>query len=158
MTNRSWAYDDADGEDVAPSDLPIRDRTYESFGQQGVALPTYGEEPRAHRGTERLELGEPVADPLAARSPSGPKGWQRRDDRIREDVCIHLTDDGYVDASDIDVVVHEGEVILTGTVRDRPQRDRAIRIAELTRGVVDVISRVRVAPEPQDDGGGAAAR
>lgn len=155
MTPRTtWAYADVDDDGIElEDDLPVRDRTYESFGQQGVALPTYGDEPRSHRGAERVDLGEPVADPVVPRAPTGPKGWQRRDDRIHDDVCAHLTDDGYVDATEIEVVVHQGEVILTGTVTDRRQRDRAIHIAESARGVVDVISRVRVAPAGRDDGG-----
>lgn len=152
MTPRTWANGDVDfDEDLEHEDLPVRDRPYESFGQQGVALSTYGDAPRAHRGAERVDLGEPVAHSVAARAPTGPKGWQRRDDRIHDDVCSTLTEDGYVDPSDIEVVVHQGEVILTGTVTDRGQRDRAIHIAETARGVVDVISRVRIAPERRDD-------
>lgn len=160
MTPRTWAYGDSDsgdqgdgGDGLAVDPEPARDRTYESFGRQGVALPTYGDEPRAHRGSERVDLGEPVANPVApaSRTGTGPRGWQRRDHRIHDDVCAHLTDDGYVDVSEVEVVVHQGEVILTGTVADRRQHDRAIRIAELTRGVVGVISRVRIVtelPEP----------
>jgi osmotically-inducible protein OsmY len=153
MTPRTTPENGDVNDDVELEDLPIRDRTYESFGQQGVALSTYGDEPRAHRGAERVDLGEPVADPVAPRPPAGPRGWQRRDDRIHDDVCSHLTDDGYVDASDIEVVVHQGEVTLTGTVTDRGQRDRAIHIAESTRGVVDVVTRVRVRPEPREEPG-----
>jgi osmotically-inducible protein OsmY len=142
MTPRSWPY-----RDVRGADLPVRDRPYESFGQQGVALPTYGDEPELSRGAERVDLGEPVAEAAAdaSKMPSGLKGWQRRDDRIHDDVCARLTDDGYVDASDLEVVVHHGEVVLTGGVADRAQRERAIHIAEAVRGVVDVISRLRVA-------------
>src|SRR5262245_40321300 len=33
----------------------------------------------------------------------GPKGYQRADDRIREDVCDRLTADAYVDPSDVTV-------------------------------------------------------
>ncbi len=129
MTPRNWPY----GDDDDP-----RDRPYESFGQQGFGLPTYAGGP--DRGAERVDLGEPVAP----RFPSGPKGWQRRDDRIHEDVCAHLTADSYVDASDVEVVVHHGEVVLTGTAPDRAQRDRAIRIAESVRGVIDVMNRMHV--------------
>lgn len=143
MTPRRWPYGDVEGDD-----LPVRDRTYESFGQQGVALPTYGEEPAMERGAARVDLGETIAedepDASAPKAPSGPKGWQRRDDRIHDDVCARLTDDGYVDASDIEVIVHHGEVILSGRLSDRAQRERAIHIAESVRGVIDVISRLRV--------------
>ena len=35
----------------------------------------------------------------------GPRGYTRSDERIREDVNDRLTDDGWLDASDIDVQV-----------------------------------------------------
>lgn len=41
----------------------------------------------------------------------GPKGYQRSDERIKEDVCDRLSDDDYLDASDIDVQVTGHEVI-----------------------------------------------
>jgi hypothetical protein len=137
---RPWAYGDLEGED-----LPVRDRPEESFGRQGVGLPTYGDEPTVYRGAERVELGEPVV-PGPRSTPAGPKGWQRSDERIHEDVCTHLTADGHVDASDLEVIVHHGEVTLNGTVADRAQRDRAIHVAESVRGVIDVVGRIRVAP------------
>lgn len=148
MTPKTSAYGDVEKEDI-----PVRDRPYESFGQQGVALPTYGDEPEMHRGAERVDLGEPVAA-IDPRIPTGPKGWQRRDDRIHDDVCAHLTDDGYVDASDLEVIVHHGEVTLSGTVTDRAQRDRAIRIAESVRGVIDSVNRIRVRPREGREGQG----
>jgi len=130
---------DLEGES-AP-DLTVRDRPYESFGRQGLGLATYNEEPSLHRGAERVDLGEPVA-----RIPgNGPKNWQRRDDRIHDDICAHLTEDGYVDASDLEVIVHRGEVTLSGTTATREQRARAVHIADSARGVIDVVARIRIA-------------
>ena len=136
MTPRIWSYGDVDGED-----LPPRDRPYESFGQQGFAMPDHaparGYAPR--RGAERIELGE-AAGPVS----TGPKNWQRSDERLHDDVCALLADDPWVDASELEVVVHHREVTLAGSVRDGRQRARAMAIAEATRGVVEVVSRVRV--------------
>jgi len=42
----------------------------------------------------------------------GPKGYERSDDRIREDVCDRLMDDPEVAASNLTVEVRGGEVIL----------------------------------------------
>jgi len=140
MAPRPWAYGDMEGED-----LPVRDRPEESFGRQGVGLPTYGDEPTAYRGAERIDLGEPMA-PASRNAPSGPKEWQRSDERIHEAVCAHLTANGHVDASDLEVIVHHGEVTLNGTVADRAQRDRAMHIAESVRGVIDVVGRIRLTP------------
>src|SRR5690606_11395561 len=40
----------------------------------------------------------------------GPKGWQRSDERIREDVCERMANDPQLDASNIEVDVKNGEV------------------------------------------------
>lgn len=77
----------------------------------------------------------------------GPRGYQRSEDRIREDVCERLAYDGYVDASDIDVQVEGSEVILTGTVRSRAEKRRAEDLVESIMGVRNVENRIRVNQE-----------
>jgi osmotically-inducible protein OsmY len=74
----------------------------------------------------------------------GPKGYQRSDDRIREDVCERLMDDSDVDASDVTVEVAGGEVRLSGTVEDRWQKRRAEDIAEHVSGVSEVTNNIRL--------------
>lgn len=81
---------------------------------------------------------------LARHRGKGPKGFIRSDERIREDINSRLTDDAYVDASDIDVTVEKGEVTLTGTVPDRSSKRRAEDISELVSGVTNVENRLRV--------------
>ena len=81
---------------------------------------------------------------IARHRGKGPKGFLRSDDRIREDINSRLTDDAYVDASDIDVAIEKGEVTLTGTVPDRSTKRRAEDIAELVSGVTNVENRLRV--------------
>ncbi|HYZ86711.1 MAG TPA: BON domain-containing protein [Bryobacteraceae bacterium] len=73
----------------------------------------------------------------------GPKGYQRSDDRIRDEVCECLTLDPDVDASDIEVLVVNGEVTLTGTVEDREQKRAAEEAADRVSGVRDVNNRLR---------------
>ena len=75
----------------------------------------------------------------------GPKSFTRSDERIREAVCEALTDDDHVDASHIEVVVQNGEVMLTGTVDDRAQKRRAEDIVERVGGVHDVQNNLRLA-------------
>jgi osmotically-inducible protein OsmY len=77
----------------------------------------------------------------------GPKGYHRSDDRIKEDVSDRLSDDSFIDASEIDVSVQGGEVVLTGTVDDRNTKRRAEDIAESVSGVVNVENRIRVTKE-----------
>lgn len=129
--------------DLDHEDLPIRDRTYERFGEQGLGMPTYPpppwdpeEAPRAAHGSARVALGKPFAP--------GPRGYRRTDERIHDEVCGRLTDAGDVDATDVEVAVEDGDVLLSGTVADRRQRERAEIVAERVHGVRDVVNRLRV--------------
>lgn len=73
----------------------------------------------------------------------GPKGYQRSDSRIYEDVCDRLSH-ADVDASNIEVSVKDGEVTLSGTVRHRSDKRRAEDVAEEVSGVREVHNSVRV--------------
>lgn len=74
----------------------------------------------------------------------GPKGYTRSDERIREEVCDRLSDDPFVDASEIEVSVAGGEVTLSGTASNRDERRRAEDCAERVSGVSHVQNNVRV--------------
>lgn len=74
----------------------------------------------------------------------GPKNYRRSDERIKEDVNDRLSDDYYVDASDVEVMVSNTEVTLTGTVNSREDKRRAEDIAESVSGVTNVENRLRV--------------
>jgi BON domain-containing protein len=75
----------------------------------------------------------------------GPRGYQRSDERIREDINDRLTDDAYVDATDIEVSVNNCMVTLTGRVDSREEKRRAEDIADSVSGVTDVSNQLRVA-------------
>ncbi|MBE7184939.1 MAG: BON domain-containing protein [Methylobacterium mesophilicum] len=74
----------------------------------------------------------------------GPKNYARSDDRIRDDVNDRLTDDGWLDASSVEVSVKDREVTLSGTVNDRNAKRRAEDIAEDVSGVSHVQNNLRV--------------
>lgn len=74
----------------------------------------------------------------------GPRNYTRSDDRIKEDVNDRLSDDPFIDASDIDVTVTNGEVVLTGSVDHRSTKRRAEDLAESVSGVRNVENRIRV--------------
>jgi len=74
----------------------------------------------------------------------GPKGYIRSDERIHEDVCERLTEDRFIDASDVEVAVKDGEVTLSGTVASRGLKRRAEDLAELASGVRHVQNNLRV--------------
>jgi osmotically-inducible protein OsmY len=74
----------------------------------------------------------------------GPKGYQRSDERIREDVNDLLTDDPHIDASEIEVAVANREVTLSGTVSSRFEKRHAEDLAESVSGVTHVQNNLRV--------------
>ena len=77
-------------------------------------------------------------------SGRGPRGYRRSDERIREDVNERLTDDSFLDATNIEVSVDSGIVTLTGTVNNRSDKRRAEDLAESVSGVSDVSNQLRV--------------
>ncbi|MFD2226552.1 BON domain-containing protein [Microvirga arabica] len=63
-----------------------------------------------------------------------------------DDVGQRLTEDGYVDASDIEVSVQDQEVTLSGTVSTLFEKRRAEDIADSVSGVTHVQNNLRVRP------------
>lgn len=90
----------------------------------------------------------------------GPRGYTRSDSRITEDINDKLSDDGMLDASDIEVKVTNGEVILSGTVDSKQNKRYAEDIVEAISGVKDVENRLRVKSksEGQDSSGSPESR
>lgn len=76
----------------------------------------------------------------------GPRSYQRSDERIEEDVNDRLSDDDWLDASDIEVSVAEREVTLDGFVDSRSSKRRAEDCAESVSGVDHVQNNLRVRP------------
>ncbi|KYG04519.1 hypothetical protein BE21_03955 [Sorangium cellulosum] len=81
-----------------------------------------------------------------------PKGYKRSDERIREDICDHISDHPDLDASDVEVKVQNGEVVLTGTVRERRFKHQLETLAERISGVTDVRNEIRLYREQQQQG------
>lgn len=78
----------------------------------------------------------------------GPKNYARSDARILEDVNDRLSDDSWLDASEIEARAENGEVTLTGTVRSRDDKRRAEDLAEQVSGVKHVQNNLRVQATP----------
>jgi hypothetical protein len=121
-----------------PGNQRSAQRGYMSEDDYDRGSPFYGENVRYGKsfGNEGRDEGP--------HKGKGPRKYQRTDDRIEEDINDRLTDDPYVDASDVNVAVQKGEVILTGTVDDRQAKRRAEDIAESVSGVTHVENRIRV--------------
>lgn len=109
----------------------------------------------AYRGWNEPNLGYrpangydyPPADAVAhSAAGRGPKAYTRSDTRIYEDVCDRLSDDPWIDATDIEVTVQDGRVSLCGTVDERRAKRRSQEIVEAISGVREVDNRLRTEP------------
>jgi osmotically-inducible protein OsmY len=78
----------------------------------------------------------------------GPSGYRRSDENILEDICDRLTQHAEIDASDIEVKVKDGEVILTGTVEDKRIKRLVEANVEMIPGVVDVVNELGLRHPP----------
>ena len=74
----------------------------------------------------------------------GPKGYQRSDDKIREDVSERMFHDPRLDASGIELSVADGEVTLDGTVDSKRAKRRAEDLVDSVAGIGHVQNNLRV--------------
>jgi len=84
----------------------------------------------------------------------GPRGYQRSDERIREELHDRLTAHGHVDATDIECQVANGEVTLTGYVSSRRAKHLAEDVAGDIAGVRDVHNQLRIRTNAGEEGVG----
>jgi hypothetical protein len=125
---RDWYYEQRAATPSAPysDDRQLRRMSWRAEGAQdypGGALETLIE--ASHRG-------------------KGPRNYRRSDEMLREVVCEQLTEDPFIDAVDVSVDVHEGEVTLTGTVPSRSQKMRAEDLVADTHGVTEIHNMLTV--------------
>jgi hypothetical protein len=80
----------------------------------------------------------------------GPRGYHRSDERIREEICDRFTEHGWLDATDIEVSVVDGEAKLLGVVTSRMAKRLAEDVAESVAGVVEVHNQLRIRREPAE--------
>lgn len=128
---------------------------YPSYRHAQMGQPVHPEEQHfgggywSFSGDEQKDLyGETKPGPYAG---IGPKGYKRSDDRILEDVSERLMEDGHIDASDIEVGVQKGVVILKGSVPNRSMKRLAEDVSASALGVKDVQNQLRIG-EPQATG------
>jgi len=83
--------------------------------------------------------------PKKARTyPPGPKGYQRSDERIREEICDELMQTDHIDSSEVAVEVTAAKVTLVGTVPERWMKHAIEDLADACPGVQDVDNRIRI--------------
>ena len=84
----------------------------------------------------------------------GPKGYQRSEERMREEINDRLTAHGLIDASDVEVRIQNAEVTLTGFVDSRDAKRAAEDCAEDVQGVREVHNHLRIRSHADDTGVG----
>jgi osmotically-inducible protein OsmY len=81
----------------------------------------------------------------------GPKGYRPSDARLQEIICERLTEDPFVDASDITIDVNNGEVTVQGSVEVRRQKYAIEDVIADVAGVSEIHNYVRVASADLDE-------
>jgi hypothetical protein len=74
----------------------------------------------------------------------GLKTYVRPDERIYDDINEELTLHSEIDATEIEVCVNDGEVVLTGFVENRRMKRLAEDVAEGVYGVKGVLNNLRI--------------
>ncbi len=113
----------------------------QSYGPQSYGPQSYGQGPLGGQRGYGFQQG--------GHRGKGPQGYTRSDERIRETVCEVLHDDDQIDATNIDVTVKSGEVVLSGSVSDRRMKRLAEDCVERLPGVKDVQNQIKVTSEQQ---------
>lgn len=117
-------------------------RGREFAGERGAGEPGWrGTEYGLGERYETFGEGWTTPGPYTGR---GPRGYQRSDERIREDVNERLTQHGQIDATDIDVRVDNGVATLSGTANSRREKRMAEDVAESVSGVKDIDNQLKV--------------
>jgi hypothetical protein len=80
-----------------------------------------------------------------------PRGYTKSDERIREEINDAMTQDSWLDPTDVKVGVERGEVTLTGTVDSRFARRRAGEDAWAIPGVLHVHNNIRIEGASQEE-------
>lgn len=145
-------------------DITDRDRD----GRRGFSEWNDDDRPRSFGDTSRYATADRYASPWTGTNHGettyrpyerdwnapdyrgrGPRGYQRSDARVFEDICDRLTVDPRIDASDIEVDVKGAEVTLRGSVRSREEKRYAEDVVEHVMGVRDVNNHLKVTRSDQ---------
>jgi len=117
---------------------------YYGFGS-GSLEPDWRAGRRRPLGEEEEGHGrESEGERTERRYPPGPKGYQRSDERLREDISERLMEARYIDSSDVTVEVSGAKVVLEGTVPERRMKHAIEDLVDACPGVQDIENRIRV--------------
>ncbi len=157
---RGWGERDYADRERGWGDRYYGERGYPDRGTRIWGGPSMAERSLGDRGAYEGDRSQPYgidryggtyAAERYERRPIGraPRGYQRSDERIKEDLCDRLMH-SWIDAEDVDIQVRGGEVTLGGTVEDRASKRAVEDLADNILGVTDVQNHIRVRPRGQD--------
>lgn len=137
----------------AESRVPLADASYQGYGAYATLDGSRVDD------SEYAELdytGKELEPELAPSDHTGrgPRGYRRSDTSIRDDLHVVLTAHAEIDASDVEVLVERGEVLLRGQVGRRATKRLIEDIAYRIAGVRDVTNLLRIgaaAPDPDPE-------
>lgn len=108
------------------------------FGSAGSGLPVHG-------GSSMMPHHPDM------RSRRGPKGYQRSDDRLREEVIDKLLQQSDIELDQIEVNVTSGSVTLSGTIDSRRVKHLIEDIVDSVWGVKDISNNLRIQSAREGD-------
>src|SRR5207248_2333763 len=75
---------------------------------------------------------------------TGPKGYTRSDDRLKDEVVERLMSRLHIDLSEVSIDVKDGKVTLEGSVQARHLKHEIEDVVDDVFGVKDIDNRIRV--------------
>jgi hypothetical protein len=82
--------------------------------------------------------------PIDMRSRRGPKGYQRSDDRLREEIIDKLLQQSDIELDEIEVDVTGGKVTLSGNIDNRRVKHQIEDIVDSVWGVKEIANNLRI--------------
>lgn len=149
FTGGAYAYGNGPRDQERPLDAEYSDESAVSY-EQAAGRSGYG----YGQGRRSQYARNPY--------PHGPKGYQRSDERLKEDISERLMQSHQIDCSDVSLEVRGGKVSLEGSVPSRHMKHAIEDLVDACPGVQDIDNRVRVAsaltrPTSQSQSGGGAS-
>jgi len=140
-----YDYSDRDPNSAHSGWSTESDRTYgENKEWRSPQERRYRMQDQDRMNEDRYRTRDFIRDSERSHFGKGPKGYQRSDDRIKEDVSEAFYRHPRIDASDIEVAVKSGTVTLRGIVEDRQTKRLAEDVAENITGVLNVSNMLTV--------------
>lgn len=138
-------YGYGDEAPAIPTELE-REYEYDLYGDRAdsQANPTPARFPPAIQAMSGSPLTARSMPKKARKYRPGPKGYQRSDERIREEICDELMQTDHIDSSEVTVQVASAKVTLDGTVPERWMKHAIEDLAAGCSGVQDVDDRIRI--------------